>query len=103
LRDVCAAEVAIDTAGRLIVRPRLTEPADFAFIYRAAMEVGWDPATRSLTTPAKREWSAARWFKQIAGALQSEYGQRLSVNSNTRWHNVPVDIRAEIETEFGQE
>jgi hypothetical protein len=100
--EVLAEEVSIDPSGRLIVRPQLPTDADFAFIYRAAMEVSWDPTARTLVTPTPRNWSAARWFEQVAGAVHSEYGKRLVVTPRTRWREVPPDARSEIETRFSQ-
>jgi len=103
MRELPADEVAIDTVGRLIVRPALAPGEDFAFIYRAAMEVAWDQAGQALVTPIPREWSSARWFNQVADALRNEYGRRLVVNAHTRWSNVPPAAREEIEARFGSE
>jgi hypothetical protein len=54
-------EVRIDDAGRLCVVPEI---ADFAYIYRAGMEVSWDESGEFLYSPSPREWTYVRWFEQ---------------------------------------
>lgn len=103
MRELLADEVAIDALGRLIVRPVLPSGEEFEFIYRAAMQVAWDPVGRCLVTPIPQEWSSARWFKQVADALRGEYHRCLVVSADTRWSNVPPLTRAEIEAGFRSE
>jgi hypothetical protein len=67
-------KIGIDDLGRLIVYPKLSGQ-DYAFIYRAGMEVNWDPQSKCLFTPVPREWSLAQWFAQIFRAMKSEYGE----------------------------
>ena len=71
------AEVGIDVVGRLYVRPISTF---FDYIYRAAMEVSWDAATRRLLSPKPREWTYLDWFKQTVAAAADEYGTVLRVH-----------------------
>ena len=54
------AEVRIDREGRLCVTPR---SAEFPLIYREAMEVAWDDATRSL---CEARSASRRWRKRAA-------------------------------------
>jgi hypothetical protein len=86
--------VEIDPDGRLRVRP---QTVDFSQIYRAAMEVNWEPASRTLYSPKPREWTYPMWFTQIVAAALDEYGVRLSLSVETNWVNVPGDVRTEIE------
>jgi hypothetical protein len=86
-----AVEVRGD--GRLFVKPATQ---NFSLIYRAAMEVGWDPASQSLFSPKPREWTYPMWFGQILGAAETEYGVRLSLTSQTMWVNIPDELKAEI-------
>lgn len=88
------AEVGIDEAGRLYVRPTSTS---FENIHRAAIEVNWDAATRRLFSPKPRERTYLDWFKQVTEAAADEYGTVLKVTSDTGWTDVPADLRAEIE------
>ncbi|WP_421935256.1 hypothetical protein [Phenylobacterium sp.] len=87
-------DVEIDGEGRLRIRP-LKE--DLPYIWRAAMEVYWDPASRTLYSPKPREWTYPMWFRQLVAAAADEYGVQLSLSAATRWSNVPPDLRSEIE------
>ena len=87
------AEVGIDEAGSLYVRP-VTKA--FPYIYREAMEVGWDPANRRLFGPKPREWSYADWFRQITRAAR-EQSTVLRITPATVWTNVSEQLRREIE------
>jgi hypothetical protein len=89
------SKIGIDGLGRLTVYPKLSADQDYAFIYRAGMEVNWDPQSKCLFTPVLREWSPARWFAQIVRAMKSEYGVRLVVSDATKWENLsPHDQNA---------
>lgn len=87
-------DVEIDSEGRLRIRP-LKE--DLPHIWRAAMEVYWDPATRTLYSPKPREWTYVMWFQQLVDAAADEYGVYLALSANTRWSNVTAELRSEIE------
>jgi hypothetical protein len=80
-------EVKIGADGKLLVRPQV---CTFPHVYRAAMEVGWDPDNRTLFSPKPREWSYLRWFQQIVSAVADEYGVRLAITSQTTWSDVPM-------------
>jgi len=88
------AEIGIDEAGRLYVRPSANS---FEHIWRAAMEVTWDESKRRLFSPKPREWTYADWFKQILAAAADEYGASLTLTSDTAWINVSDTLRSEIE------
>lgn len=87
------ASVEIDRNGKLCVTPATK---DFALIYRAAMEVGWDPIRRCLVSPQPREWTYPMWFRQIVAAAADEYGVRLRLTPETIWTHVPDEVRLEI-------
>ena len=76
----CRSGDSRNGGGRLLVRPKV---CTFPYIYRAAMEVGWDPDNRALFSPKPREWSYLRWFQQIVAAAADEYGVRLVVTPYT--------------------
>jgi len=92
-------EVRIDGDGKLLVCPKVSR---FPHIYRAGMEVGWDPDSRTLFSPKPREWSHLHWFRQIVAAAVGEYGIRLVVTPQTRWTDVSDALRTEIEAERNQ-
>ena len=89
-------ELGIDGDERLFLRPRA---GTFSHIYRAAMQVEWDPVRLVLQSPKPREWSYLDWFRQIIAAAASEYSVRLKSTPATIWTNVPEVLRAEIEHE----
>jgi hypothetical protein len=93
------AEVRIDGDGKLSVRPQVCV---FPYIYRAAMEVQWDPDNRTLFSPKPSEWSYLHWFRQIVAAAADEYGVRLVITPQTTWSDVPDALRTEIEAEPNQ-
>ena len=88
------AEVRIDDEGRLRVRPQTVDLPD---IFRSGMEVHWDPSTRTLYTPKPREWTYPKWFHHLVHAALDECGVRLVLSTETRWLNVPEEVRREIE------
>ena len=89
------AEIGIGPAGSLYVVP---SEGDFPFIYRAAMQVGWDDGHRRLFSPIPSEMSYADWFRRILSAVDEEYAVRLTIDAGTIWTDVPSNLRAEIES-----
>jgi hypothetical protein len=89
------SKIGIDGLGRLVVYLKLSARQDYAFIYRAGMEVNWDQLSKCLVAPVLREWSPAQWFAQIFRAMKSEYRVRLVVSDDTKWENLsPHDQNA---------
>ena len=100
MRIIAIQEISIDGTGRLFVRPKLCNDADFALIYRAAAGIDWDADSRSLVAPKPKEWSYLDWFQNILSAVRTEYGDQLTFSSHTRWSNVPDDLRLKMEQIF---
>ena len=97
MREVAIAEVGLDDEQRVFVRPA---EGDFEHVYRAAMEVYWDKASRHLSHPQPpRDWTPVRWFQQIVAAVADEYGVLLKLNAHSTWIAVPTDVRTAIEAE----
>jgi hypothetical protein len=92
------ASIAIDDQGRLRVSPL---SASFPYIYREAMEVGWDASGKFLFSPSPREWSYGQWFQQIVAATK-EQGYELVLSAATAWENVPDTVRQEITASIGE-
>ena len=86
--------VEINGEGRLCVRPATQA---FPLVYRAAMEVSWDPERGCLLSPQPRTLTYADWFRRILSAAQDEYGLRLRLTPETKWANVPDETRREME------
>ena len=93
MRREAIAQIAIDAQGRLCVRP---ESAEFPFIHRAAMQVGWDAAERHLFSPPPKDWTPADWFRQILAAVREEYGVALALTASTTWQGVAQTDRDAI-------
>jgi hypothetical protein len=89
-------EVGIGQDGGLYVRPT---NQSFPYVYRAAMEVGWDPVRGALFSPKPRESSYLDWFRQILAAVADEYRVCLKLCAATAWSNVPEALRKQIETD----
>ena len=87
------SEVGLDGRGGLFIRPASRA---FPYIYREAMEVGWDPTKGYLFGPPPREWSYADWFRQICAAAL-EQGTVLVLEPTTVWRDIPDNLRTEIE------
>lgn len=83
------AEVAIDEGGRLRIVPVTNS---YPMIYREAVEVHWDATGRFLFAPKPREWSYLDWFKHIVDVAGD-----LALSPNTKWTNVPDELRHEAE------
>ena len=88
------AEVAIDDEGRLCIVPSTNT---YPMIYREAVEVHWDATGRFLFAPKPREWSYLDWFKHIVDVAGG-----LVLSRDTRWTNVPDDLRKGAETWMNQ-
>jgi hypothetical protein len=99
LRTLKIRQIKIGEDGRLLVVADLRPEENFAFIYRAGMEIGWSPEERALSSPAPRPdgWSHSDWFRQILRAAVEEYGLTLLIDGHTTW-SVPADVRRQIES-----
>ena len=64
-------------------------------MYREAMEVHWDEDRQSLYAPPPREWSRARWLRQILDAAR-EQGCELMITDGTEWVGVGPATKAEM-------
>jgi hypothetical protein len=103
VRNISIAEITVTDSGRLLVVPELPTGDDFAFVYRAAMEINWAANSRGLISPAPRPggWSHADWFRQTVAAVVDEYRARLVIGPRTKW-NVTDDLRHEIEASYDE-
>jgi hypothetical protein len=86
-------EIGIDDKGRIFVKP-LTE--QFEFIYRDASVINWDNEERFLYSPKPIELTYFDWFRQILFAAKGEYGCELIVTSETKWTNIPDELKNQI-------
>jgi hypothetical protein len=84
-------EVGIDKCDRLYIIPLHQQ---FTMIWRSASEVHWDADTKSLYSPKPREWSYYKWYCHI-GTIE-EHGCQLRLTNETKWVNVPDELRYQI-------
>ena len=95
MREEAIIEVRLDEEQRVFIRPA---EGDFEYIYRAAMGVYWDKASRCLTHPRPpRDWTPVQWFQQIITAVADEYGVKLKLSTKTTWSGIPQNLRAAME------
>lgn len=86
-------EIGIDDESRLYIKP---SSAAFPMIYREAMEVHWNKNTKSLYGGIPRQWSHFDWYKQIIKGASIQ-GCLLKLSAQTKWVNIPQELKAEIE------
>jgi hypothetical protein len=97
-QSLCEIElVAIDAAGRLLVRPRLPKADYFTRIYRDASGVEWDDSACALCAAEPERWQHIDLFKQICAAVRNEYGRRLAVTPSTQWTSVSPELQGQID------
>ncbi|HEX3422468.1 MAG TPA: hypothetical protein VHS33_03585 [Sphingomicrobium sp.] len=95
MRDEIIAVVAMDEAGRLLLKP--TESLFDTLHMAGAWGFRWDVAATSLAIPLPREWSYRDWFDHVVAIIGQEYGVHLMVGPQTQWRSVPPEVQAEIE------
>jgi hypothetical protein len=86
-------EIGIDEKERLFIK---SQTEQFEFIYRDASGVNWDDKERVLYSPKPSELTYLDWFKQIILATKGEYGCELKVTSETKWTNIPEELKIKI-------
>jgi hypothetical protein len=89
MRTDAIEAVGIDEGGSLWVKPAT---ATFPYIYREAMEVHWDAERLCIYSPKPREWSYARWFKQIKDAAR-EQGVELALDQTTSYSRIEPSLQ----------
>ena len=87
------AEIGMTEQGGLYVVPVKEK---FPLIYRAAMEVNWDENRSRVYGPKPRKWTYLNWYRQIIKAVSSEYGVDMIVSGNTKWIEIPANVKGDI-------
>jgi len=88
------AEVGIEASGWLYIKPATQK---FSMIWREGAEVHWDENSQILFSPKPREWSYLDWYQHIIWVAQGEgSGVLLYPTPDTRWRNVPDELRQRI-------
>jgi hypothetical protein len=98
MRSVPIAEVSVDAAGSLRVRPRLPSGHDFSQIHRAAFSARWDRSTRTIFAETGSRLSHAGAFNCILVSAAYEYDCLLSLSWLTKWTGVSPTLRGELKS-----
>ena len=83
-------EIGVEDNQRLYIKP---DKERFTLIYRIATEVHWDNNGLFLYSPKPREWTYFDWYKNIIGVIETEFNCRLSLTDQTKWINIPVELK----------
>lgn len=86
-------EIGIDDKERLFVKPQTEQ---FEFIYRDASGISWDDKEKFLYSPKQGELTYFDWFRQIILATKGEYGCELKITNETKWTNIPAELKIQI-------
>lgn len=91
IQAIDIAKIEILESGELAIYPSALSPS-YQYVYRAAMGVYWNEATRRFQAPhagydAKGK-TVTFWIKLIQSAVQSELGIDLILTKNTQWLNI---------------
>ena len=95
--------IAIDSEGRLLVRPHISKPKDYSLIWRDASGIRWDNTEKAFVAYEPTRWEHLPLLKQIVQAAFNEYGELLFVTEDTQWRDVPPDLREQIEEHLRSE
>ena len=99
--EVAIASIELDHTGRLLVRPDSIPTTQFEYIYRAATGVKWRVEDHAFYPDEVKNVSPARWFQIIVASVHVELGLDLKLTPQTKWIQVPMASRREIEAHAG--
>lgn len=95
MRQELISEVALDEAGRLLLKPAETLFDDLHMA--GAWGFRWDAHRRMLAIPPPRDWSYHDWFQHVVTIIGQQYGVHLKLGPRTEWSSVPTEVRTQIE------
>jgi hypothetical protein len=95
METVSIRRIAVDRAGRVRVTPDLPDRAEgYEWIYRAALSVRWDDATRELYVLPVPYLTALDEYRLILRAAREEYGHNLVIASGYAFDHVTPELEA---------
>jgi hypothetical protein len=89
-------KVEVLATNELSVTPVINWNDFFQFIYRTATGVVWYEKDQCFISPVPKEWSHFDWYANIVTSVISEMGVNLIITPETKWLNVPEDLKKEI-------
>lgn len=99
LNSIAVEEIAIDSSGRLLVRPEAAD-SSFQFIYRAANGLRWEAGVSAFVAAEPERWEPQELLTHIVRTVREELGGVLHLTEQTRWHNVSEQQRIELRGAF---
>ena len=97
METISIRRIALDTDGRLRVTPELPARAEgYGWIYRAALSVRWDDATRELYVLPVPYLTALDEYRLILRATREEYGQSLVIGRRCVFVNIPLELETAL-------
>jgi hypothetical protein len=100
MNNVAIQSVALGADGLVRVKVRPLRFPDYSDIWGSATSVRWDNEAGELYTLEIKGFSAADYLKQITSAVQSEYGDRLTIESETDLASIPKELAAKLRDGF---
>ena len=85
----------LDTGELLLGLEGPGEPM-YAYVYREAAGVYWDPDRHGFRSTPKREWSCTQWYKHIVDSVRSGLDVALLLADHVAWSEVPEPERQAI-------
>ena len=88
-------EVAVEEAGRVAVRPdpQRVDEDYFHLVYRAGQDVSWEKKEAVFVSIAASPDLTAERFAAIVAATRQELALKLVIDSDTRWRDVPAELK----------
>lgn len=84
-------------SGKLLLILESGGQEEYMHVYGCSTRVCWDNEKKGFhSNEAPNELSYVDWFKHIAKIVEKELDVVLFFNEDTKWHNVPTDVKNEF-------
>ena len=87
-------------SGLIRVKVRPSKFPDYSLIWRSATSVRWNSEAGELDTLEIEGFSPVDYLKLIASAVQSEYGDRLVIATETDFAGLSEDLAKKLRQEL---
>lgn len=91
MRELEIDEIAIDSSGRLMIRPG--NGRSYAMVYRAANGLRWNAEQSAIIAYEPDRWPHEELFAHIIATIERECGERFIVGKSTKWVSVSNELR----------
>ena len=91
--EVLVQQIRLDSNRRPRVRPVLSRPGGYSYIWRDATSVRWDELSNELYVTGDA-LTAIEEFRLIISAVAREHGDRLILSPSTAYVDVPSEMIA---------